>query len=125
MDQETGRIAGYKTNVGGADTEFPFNRSNITLIKDSVTLIVKTNTSATNSSINIDVKEIIDDYEDLTVDNFFVIVISYTCAISASRVTLSRSYDASTGTFTMKAAATASDWNNRNSNFVFDLYCIR
>ena len=126
VDKETGQLTGYKTNIGGADTVFPFSKGgNITLIKSEVSFTIKTNTKATNSSLKIDVKEIISDYESLTVDNFFMIIESYTCATSNSRITLTRSYDASAGEYTITASATASSWDNRNSTLIISLYCVR
>lgn len=60
-DESTGKITGYKTKIGGADTVFPFSSN------DGLYMYL-------GSSSGVNVGDFYEDYQNLTVENFAVYI---------------------------------------------------
>lgn len=85
IDESTGQITGYTTTIGGADTVFPF--------KNSITreLVASGSVSLGAKTVTINVKDKLNNYNDLTVDNFGFVI---------TNISYSRSNNSSGGDYT-------------------------
>ncbi len=113
LDETTGEITGYTTEIGGADTVFPF-KSGGSIIQ----------LSEATSSISVNVADYYDgDLSELTVDNFICDLqsciassaggtisssSSYGSPWASATSNMSKSYDASTGIFKANITSTTS-----------------
>ena len=129
---ETGKITGYKTKIGGADTVFPFSDKKLTLLGTFV------------GNQTIDISQYYDgDLTSLTEDNFVVNVTNYTIAITknssaADHITegstvfsISKSFDSSNNSLSLSGLTgihtwTASSiWRGRaTATLTYELYIV-
>ena len=129
IDDSTGKITGYKTTIGGADTVFPFSSSGELYYLGS------------KSSIDI---SNIQGYEDFTSDNFIVIPDSGSVTASnnnaatsnylysvSGNISISKSYNSSKGILAVSCSenfsvtcvgASNNFWTNKSESRGFKVY---
>ena len=114
---DTGKITGYKTTQGGADTVFPFKSG-----PEIINLGTVSNGTRTFDLAGYD------GYENFTVDNFIIAIASLSASISfnvntrggaastSTSASYAKSYDATTGTLTISgggSSASASSYSGK------------
>lgn len=105
---ETGKITGYKTKTGGADTVFPFKSGGEIINLGRVS----------NGTRTFDLTGY-DGYENFTVDNFIIAIASLSASISfnvntrggaastSTSASYTKSYNATTGTLTINGGGSS------------------
>ena len=114
VDETTGKITGYKTEIGGADTVFPFNT--LTFIGNSDSQYVRT----------FSIASIDNNYSEYTASNF---IINVTNVITKNNVTeyqstesLIKSYDSNTGILTINKVLHGNQWNEHGLYLEYEVY---
>ena len=124
IDPETGKITGYKTAVGGADTVFPFN-SRITKTRLNRYYWIHTDNSGIQT-FQVSAADL-PDYMDLTLSNFGVeengFGYAYTAGFVTNKTAWISDYDPTTGLITVSVQfgyINSSSWGT-----LFDIYVYR
>ena len=114
VDETTGKITGYKTEIGGADTVFPFNT--LTFIGNSDSQYVRT----------FSIASIDNNYSEYTASNFIINVTNVirkdNVAEYQSTASLIKSYDSNTGILTINKVLHGNPWSKYGLYLEYEVY---